>query len=920
MPTVVQKSFAGGIMGPMMHGRSDDAKYMTGLKECKNFICLPQGALQNRAGFKYVATTKYHDRASRLVPFTFSVNQTMILEFGDKYVRFYTEGKPLINDDGTPYEIESQFSHTDLFELNFVQSADVLTVVHQKYPPVELKRYSARDWRFEKINFLSTLPAPANCVASKYTTADNESNSDKYVFKYCVTALNADRTIQSERSNISSVRANIYNTGTTIRISWNAVEGAAFYRVYRAEGGVYCYIGETGDIELIDDNIAPDKDYTPPRIDDIFNVSRGIKSVEVVNGGTGYKFSEHGVAAPADMSRATFVYTNSVPKWYDRDFSSLCTLKGWKSQSWTGAAVWTSTRSFSYTEEIARSKIGIVDAKGLGKGATFEPIFSRSIRVESERSPYDEHVDVTYYDVELVGVKITNTGYGYEKPELWVYAGAAVGLAAIVYRYVYVLESKNIGATVTITDPDGSGAEVVPYVSNGVITGFRIDCQGSGYTDPKVVINPNGYGSGASATASSGDASDYPAAVTYFEQRRVFAATPTRPQGIWMTKTGTEANFTYCIPTRDDDRISFKIASRERHKVMHLVPLNRLLVLTESGEWAVASINSDAITPASIALKSQSFIGSDYVRPQIVNNNILYCAARGGHVREMGYSYNAGGYTTGDVSIRCAHLFDGYRLTDSAFSKAPHPIAWFVSSSGSLLGLTYIPDQQIAAWHEHTTLGRFESVASVAEGDEDAVYVVTLRMVNGKFTRFIERMQSRSFQDDKDAFFVDCGGTYAGDETRRVTGINWLEGETVSILADGSELPQQTVKDGAIDLPVAAHTVHVGLPIDAKFTTLPVTITDKSGQGGEDKLKNINSVFMRVYRSSGIFVGPEDGELVEYRQRTTETPGDPPAPVTGGIEIDLHPDWNDSGCVTVSQKSPMPLTVLSITSDIELGG
>ena len=77
---------------------------------------------------------------------------------------------------------------------------------------------------------------------------------------------------------------------------------------------------------------------------------------------------------------------------------------------------------------------------------------------------------------------------------------------------------------------------------------------------------------------------------------------------------------------------------------------------------------------------------------------------------------------TGDLLLRAPHLFDGYEIVDMAYSKAPQPIVWFVSDSGRLFGLTYVPEQQVGAWHWHGTDGIFESCAVVAEGSEDFLY------------------------------------------------------------------------------------------------------------------------------------------------------------------------------------------------------
>jgi hypothetical protein len=112
----------------------------------------------------------------------------------------------------------------------------------------------------------------------------------------------------------------------------------------------------------------------------------------------------------------------------------------------------------------------------------------------------------------------------------------------------------------------------------------------------------------------------------------------------------------------------------------------------------------------------------------IVNNNILFAAARGGHLRELGFNQDAGGYITGDLCLRAPHLFDDFTILDMAYAKAPLPIVWCVSSSGQLLGNTYVPEQQVGAWHRHDTEdGVFESICTVPENGADVLYAVVRR-------------------------------------------------------------------------------------------------------------------------------------------------------------------------------------------------
>lgn len=413
-------------------------------------------------------------------------------------------------------------------------------------------------------------------------------------------------------------------------------------------------------------------------------------------------------------------------------------------------------------------------------------------------------------------------------------------------------------------------------------------------------------------------AGDYPAAVSYFEQRRVFAGTLNKPQNLWMTKSGTESNMNYCLPVRDDDSIQFRVAAREANTIRHVVPLGNLILLTSSAEWRVTSVNSDALTPSTVSAAPQSYVGASMVQPCIIANNLIYVAARGGHVREMAYSYQANGYISGDLCLRAPHLFDLYDIKDMAYRKAPYPVVWCVSSSGKLLGLTYIPEQQVGAWHQHDTDGTFESCCIVAEGAEDVLYLVVKRTIGGATKRYIEFMHTRQFVAQEDAFFVDCGLTYSGAAATTITGLGHLEGKTVNVLGDGAVMPQCVVTGGAITLPQAVSKAQVGLPITSDLQTLPLAIEIQGfGQG---RPKNVNRAWLRVFQSGGIFAGPRFDALTEVKQRTTEPYGTAPALKSEEIPIDVTPSWGPNGQLCIRQTAPLPLTLTGLSLDVVIGG
>lgn len=413
---------------------------------------------------------------------------------------------------------------------------------------------------------------------------------------------------------------------------------------------------------------------------------------------------------------------------------------------------------------------------------------------------------------------------------------------------------------------------------------------------------------------------DYPATTTYHEQRRWFAGTDGKPQVLWATRTGTESNLTSSIPSRDDDGMELRIASGQYNRIRHLVALSDLIAFTAGGEFRIYSDGAPAITPTSVTIKPQGYAGASNVQPVASTGSILYVQAQGSRIRELSYSWEANAYRSVDASIMAPHRFNGFTITDLAYSRAPDSICWAVRNDGVLLGMTYVPDQQVYGWHAHDTDGAFESVCAVPENNEDVLYVVVRRTIGGTSRRYIERLRSRLFTDPADAFFVDSGLTYNGPPVTTLSGLSHLEGKTVDILADGAVHPQRVVSGGAITLDYPASKIHVGLPIVSDLRTLPLAL-EGAQAAGQGTLKNINKVHLRVSQSSVVKAGPDFTRLREYPARAVADPyGSPPALRDGELTLSIDPSWNQDGGACVRQDLPLPLTVLSMTLEVQTGG
>jgi len=478
------------------------------------------------------------------------------------------------------------------------------------------------------------------------------------------------------------------------------------------------------------------------------------------------------------------------------------------------------------------------------------------------------------------------------------------------------------GNAVSVTPAAVAGA--IRYniykLGNGGLYGYIGQSDGTLLSDNNIL--PDLSTSPPEASTPFTSAGNYPSTCTYMEQRKCFAATDNKPQNVWMTHSATEGNLSQSVPVRDSDAIVFKIAAAQQNRIRHLVPLVDLIALTVGSEFRIYAANGDVLTPANVTPKPQSYVGANNVQPCVAESSILYAQGQGGHVREFAYAgtgINGATYSTNDVSVLAPHLFDNYTIVDMAYSRtASCPTLWAVRSDGYLLGMTYVPGQNVRAWDQNNTDGRFESVCCVAEGNEDVLYAAVVRTVAGVEYRYVERLHTRQFTAKEDAFFVDSGLTYSGTATASMRGLWHLEGRTVNALADGAVVRNLTVTNGAITLPAAVTKAHIGLAYLSDMRTLPVSWqVDGFGQG---VIKNVGKVHLRLSQSSGIHLGPDDEHLVEVKQRTNEPYGTAPSLINGWKHTNISPQWQDDGAIVVQQPDPLPVTILCMVLDTSVGG
>lgn len=768
--SIIQPSFASGELAPSLYARVDLARYQTGLKLCRNFIVMPYGGIKNRPGTVFISPTRLNSRA-RLIPFEFNDEQTYVLEFTHQRIRVYRDGGIVESSPGVPYEVVTPYTEVQLFELNYTQSADVMTLVHPSHAPRTLSRLGHDNWQLATISFLPGIVPPDGLAWTPISGGSGETTQ----FRYVITAVSDGDVAEESLPSDPALVVNSFNDKPGANLTWNdsPSSNVDYYNVYKDNNGsgVFGFIGRAEGTSFTDNNILPTKTDTPP---------------------------------------------------------------------------------------IAKN----------------------------------------------------------------------------------------------------------PFPGPG----------------------------------------HYPGAVGYYQQRLCFGGSNLSPQTLWMSKTGNFNNFGYATPVKDDDAITLTIASRQVHRLRHLIQLQELLGLTTGGEWVFRGSDT-GITPKTVQARVQSYNGSSRIPPIVINNSAIYIQSRNNVVSSLAYTFESDGFSGEDLTKYSPHFFRGYQLVDWTFQQVPDRLVWAARNDGTLLCMTFLPEEQLIAWHQHATDGFVESVCAIAEGDEDALYMVVRRYIGGDERRYVERMASRRVERAEDAFFVDSGLTYDGrnkniyhwltleggtdwkyPETvtlrtthheslntgligrtlrltrhgesvrvevmsvassteatvkllevcpaplrgfatedwgltaKTVSGLDHLEGRTVSILTDGDVHPQQVVTGGSVTLQYAASVIHVGLPYVAEAETLEVDWADRESTTKLDVRKVIPSVTLFLESSRNFKAGSGPDKLYEqkspYRERYNEA-----LPLeTGTSSLKISTSWSEKGRVYIQQDDPLPLTILAIIPDVVTSG
>ncbi len=931
MPDAVLPSFAKGELDPALHGRVDTAAYQVGLATARNTVINSTGGVMNRPGTLFVGPVKDHLVFPRLIEFQFKTSDQYILEFGDQYMR-------VIRDDG--HVLESSKAISAATAANPV----VLTTASHGYTSGDEV-------------YISGVAGMTEINGQRFTVTVLTSTT--FSLQNQLTGVDIDGTAFTA-----------YTSGGTaekifeITTPWDILDVD------------FIKFTQSADIMTL---VHPD--YIPRELartaHDAWTLSE-ISFVPTIGHPTGVAISVVG----ADNSITYKYFVTAIDK--DTGEEGLPGLSG-TTHSITG---------------ITKASPGVVTVSAAHNLESGDIVHIDSIVGMTELN--DRHFTVGAVTATTFELLNENTS----TYTAWASAGTVTD--AFDVTAVGTTAPDNTIAWTGVSN--ASSYNVYRRREDGVI-GFVGESVGLSFVDKDITADEASRPPQPRNPFIGTD--NRPGTVGYYEQRRIFGGNNNSPDTVWYSVTGAHSNMSVSSPRVATDAITTTLTAKKVNEIRHFAPGTDLLIFTSGSEWRVNSGQDVGFAADTLFQQPQTNWGSGHLEPIIAGDVVIFITDSGAQIRSIGFELQKDKYTGENLTQLATHLFEKYVAVDWSYVKEPEGRAYVVRSDGKMITMTFNPSQEVIAFSTWDTDGLYESCAALekqASATEDAVYMVVFRTVDGNPARYIERTQTRVFDDVEDCLFVDSGlsldspftitdstaaspvvittsaahGFSNGDEVAingitwqpdvdasfnytqpaqlngfkfivanktattfeltsiedatdidgsaynayvragevratvtSITGMRHLFNTEVVILADGNVISGTTVSaTGGVTLSNSASRVHIGLRYVSDIETLNIESPEGTIQGALKKIARVN---VRLKKSRGLLIGPSNDKLIEWKQREFELLGQPTALLTGDAEVILKPDWNSNGRIFMRQKDPLPMHILAVMPDINLG-
>lgn len=975
----LQPTFARGELSPRLFSRADIDHWKMGLAECVNWFVMKQGGLRRRPGFEWIAETKNSQKV-RLEEFIFSTVQAYVLEFGDHYIRFYANGgivnngttnaismlngvvtwpslpvgntAPLVfSTQGTlpsplqqgrtyyirdrvgnqfhisdspgsaaisftgansgvtgaisPVEVATPYDANDIWQLQLSQSADILYIASPLWAPRTLSRTSANVFTLAYYEYIDGPYLPENQTPTTLQPSGVSGNvqltaSSTVGINNGAGFLESDvgRWVTLQYSSkwyalqISSV-GKLVNTNITISSANPAVVSWPAHGRHNSEAIRFTTTG------TLPAPIIPNQTYYLKNV--------GPNSFELAT-------VPH-VRQVKNEGSVNIAASEYVPWSVDPSINIE-----------VGNKVYWTSNGLALNDNVKFTTL----PPGLG-GFVVNTIYY----VVPDPSNGSIGPDYVCLSATPSGQPISVSG-GDGKPNQ--------DPSTLPQGFAVANEVFIFGASVNTAGSTQSGTHSASIVSNNYCF-----AEVEGLVDEKGDLVPNLPGTGATGGWKMGAWSattGWPSVVCFYQQRLVWGRTDTQPQTVWFSKAGVITNFATTEPAQVDDAITLTILAGEVNAIQWIAEAADLLTGTTGAMRTIGPADtSKPFGATNVTQRRQSTFGSRNLQPVQVGEVAIYASYYGLSLREFLFSFQQNSYVSPELTILSEHMLRS-GIQQFTFAQDKESMVWMAMGNGELVGLTYDRDQQIVAMTRHrvggecknsgivdplhpsdttTHYGVVESVASIPGANRHELWATIRRTFQfGGATvtkRYVERLTPPfEAQLKETAIFMDASFNFVSTTpVGTVSGVYWLAGQEIAILADGAVVPRVTVSNtGSFTLAnnKKAKRITFGLPYTSRATTLPLAMGGGDGTG-LGRLRNIVSAKLDYMETGYLEVGsPRARELeVAVGLRGRNDPMDTSPPLKDGIyEHRFDRTWKDAGQIIIQSDKPLPATVRSISA------
>lgn len=435
----------------------------------------------------------------------------------------------------------------------------------------------------------------------------------------------------------------------------------------------------------------------------------------------------------------------------------------------------------------------------------------------------------------------------------------------------------------------------------------------------------------------------WPQAVAFFQERLVLGGSWVQPDTSYFSALGNIFNFNeleVSVPSGSSP-FQYTVASGEPNRICWYSPGKVLNMGTRGREYIIRSGDNSipGITYNNISASAETSFGSLNIKPERVDNSPVFVERSGYSLREFTYNFSEDAYNSKDLLENADHLpkisIERFDMYSSAIAELAYQsyfnCLWVRDVNGSLFTITRDRQQNILAGARQYISGQWngEACRVIAmnalpspDGNFDDIYITVKRTIDSVERFYLERVGieylgntilnddidqpsvSKPMYSDSCVYF-----NFIGPPSSLVTGLDHLEGETVSAWADGFFDGNHVVSGGEITLNEESTHVVVGLPYRTLIKPLEMEGGSRIGSSIAEK-KRSNTVYIKFVRTIGAKFGITEDSLEDLEFRPRSLPMDEPVPMfTGTMEGDLRGNYESEEVPIIVQDLPMPFTV-----------